>query len=301
MAKEIDGLNALSEQLAAVVERTAPSVVRVDDGSRLTATGVIWQADGVIVTTSHGVERDDEVSVVRHDGSRHAATVVGRDPDSDIAVLRVEGISNLPAIARQEDAAQVKVGGLAVAVANPGEGGLTATLGLIGRKIETETDGAAEYILNTDAVLYLGFSGGPLVDASGRFIGLLNRVFGRGMGVALGTPLVTRVVGTLLAHGKMPRGYLGVRTQLVTLPENLRAGLGIGQERGLLVAAVEPGSPADNAGLLLGDTLLHMEGEPVQDVDELRRHLRANQPVALKILRGGTLTDVTATVGVEKA
>jgi len=300
MAKEIDNLAALSEQLAVVVEKTAPSVVRVDDGARLTATGVIWQADGVIVTTSHGVERDEEVSVVRHDGSRHAATLVGRDPDSDIAVLRVEGATNLPAVTRQEDTAQVKVGALAIAIANPGAGGLTATLGLIGRKIETETEGALEYILNTDAVLYPGFSGGLLVDASGRFIGLLNRMFGRGMGVALGTPLVARVAATLLAHGKMPRGYLGVRTQLVALPENLRAGLGIGQERGLLIAVVEPGSPADKAGVLLGDTLLHMDGEPVQDVDELRRHLRANQPVALKVLRGGALTDLTATVGVEK-
>jgi S1-C subfamily serine protease len=300
MGKEAEGLAALSEQLAAVVERTSPSVVRVDDGSRLTATGVIWQADGVIVTTSHGVERDEEVSIVRHDGSRHAATVLGRDPDSDIAVLRVEDAANLPAIVRQEDAAQVRVGALVLAVANPGEGGLTATLGLIGRKIETETEGAAEYILNTDAVLYPGFSGGPLVDASGRFVGLLNRMFGRGMGVAVGTPLVARVATTLLAHGKMPRGYLGVRTQLVALPENLCAGLGIGQERGLLIAAVEPGSPADKAGLLLGDTLLHMDGEPVQDVDELRRHLRANQAVALKVLRGGALTDLTATVGVEK-
>jgi S1-C subfamily serine protease len=299
MEQAENALGNLSAALAAAVAQVAPSVVRVDDGSRFTATGILWSEDGVIVTTSHGVERDEEISIVLHDGSRHAATLLGRDMDSDIAVLRVAG-SGLSAIGRQEDEAAVRVGNLAIAVGQPGDGGLTATLGLVSRKYETETDGTAEYIVNTDAILYPGVSGGPLVDANGKMIGLLNRMFGQGMGVALGTPLVARVVNTLLTHGKMPRGYLGIRTQLVALPDNLRAGLAIAQERGLLIANVGAGSPADTAGLLLGDTLLKIDGSAVEDVEDLRRHLRAGQTVTLTVLRGGTLTELTATVGVEK-
>lgn len=290
----------LSEELAAVVEKVAPSVVRVDDGAMLTASGILWSADGIVVATSHGVEADENISVILQDGAVHAATLIGRDTDTDIAVLRIEGASGLPALARQEDAAKVKAGMLAVALGNPGNAGLLATLGLVARKFETETDGQPEYILNTDAVLYPGFSGGPLVDVSGRMIGLLNRMYGHGLGVALGTPLVARVVETLLTHGKIPRGYLGVRTQLVSLPDNLRAGVGIAQEKGLLVAAVEPGSPADAAGILLGDTLLKVGGEAVEDVSDLRRHLRAGQQVILSVLRGGSLTERTATVGAER-
>jgi S1-C subfamily serine protease len=293
-------LAQLSEELSVVVEKVAPSVVRVDDGAMLTASGILWSADGVVVATSHGVETDENISVILQDGAVHAATLVGRDTDTDIAVLRIEGASGLPALVRQEDADKVKAGMLAVALGNPGNSGLLATLGLVARKFETETDGNPEYILNTDAVLYPGFSGGPLVDVSGRMIGLLNRMYGHGLGVALGTPLVARVVETLLAHGKIPRGYLGVRTQLVSLPDNLRAGVGIAQEKGLLVAAVEPGSPADTAGILLGDTLLKVGSEAVEDVSDLRRHLRAGQSVTLSVLRGGSLTELTATVGAER-
>jgi len=294
-------LAQFSNSLAAAVAKAAPAVVRVDDGTRLTASGVVWSEDGIIVTTSHGVERDEDVTIVLADGSRHAVTVVGRDDDTDIAVLRVEGgATALPAIARVESDSEVHVGNLAIAVGTPGEGGLLATLGLVARKQETQTAGSPEFILHTDAVLYPGVSGGPLVDAEGRMLGLLNRMFGRGMGVALGTPLVARVAETLLAHGRIPRGYLGIRTQLVALPENLRAGLGIAQDSGLLIAAVEPGSPADTGGLLLGDTVLALSGEPIGDVMDLRRHLHAGQTVPVQIVRGGTLKELTVTIGADK-
>ena len=276
-------LEEISVSLTAAVEKATPAIVRVDDGSRFTATGVLWSADGIVVTTSHGVERDEELAVVLHDGSRHAATLVGRDNDTDIAVLKIEGAANLPIIAQGAGVAP-KTGALAIAVGNPGGQGITATLGLVSRVYETETDGQAEYVINTDATLFPGFSGGPLLSADGTILGLLNRMYGRGMGVALGTPLVGRVAAALIAHGRMPRGYLGIRTQLVALPESLRAGLAIAQERGLLIAGVGVGSPAETAGLLLGDTLLKIDGEAIEDVEDLRRHLKANQVVTLTIL-----------------
>lgn len=284
-------LAVFSEELAVLVERIAPSVVRVDDGSRLTATGLIWAEDGIIVATSHGVERDEELTIVLHDGSRHAAALVGRDPNTDIAVLRVEA-TGLPAIA-QAASETVRIGNLALAVARPGEAGLQATIGLLSARYETETHGQPGYVVHTDAVLYPGFSGGALVDMRGQVIGLTNRMYGRGMGVALGTPVVAQVAQVLLMHGRVQRGYLGVRTQQVPLPENLVTNLNLGQRRGLLVVQVETGSPADKSGLLLGDTLLRLDDHPLEDVDVLRRHLLAGRTVAVRILRGGELREVS--------
>jgi len=232
--------------------------------------------------------------VVTADGGRHTAELVGRDPDTDLAVLKVEAIG-LPALA-VADGGTPAVGTLALAVARPGEYGLTATLGLVSNVQETETDGAPEYVLSTDAVLYPGFSGGALVNTRGEMLGLLNRLYGRGMGVAVGAPLVSRVVGQIKAHGNVKRGYLGVRTQLVALPEALRASLNVAQSHALLVLSVETGSPAEKAGLLLGDTLLEVNGKAVEDVGELKRHLLAGKSVAVTISRGGARQEMTATL-----
>src|SRR5207245_19933 len=133
----------------------------------------------------------------------------------------------------------------------------------------------------TDAVLYPGFSGGALVDVSGRVVGLTNLMFGRGKSVAIGAPVVQQVAETLLAHGAIPRGYLGIRTQLVALPEGLRKKQKLSQEHALLVVQVENGSPAEQGGMMLGDTLLRLNGQEIQDVDQLRRHLRGLPRVEL--------------------
>ncbi len=287
-------LASLSSELAGVVERVAPSLVRIEDGSRLTATGMIWSADGVIVTTSHGVERDEDLAVERADGTVLPATLVGRDPDTDIAVLRVAA-TGLPAV-QGADSADVRVGQLALALGRPGRSGLQATIGIVSARQESQTHGQPGYILHTDAVLYPGFSGGPLVDVSGRVVGMINRMFGRGIGVAVGTPVVAQIAQALLTHGRIRRGYLGVRTQLVPLPENLRQAQSLSQDRGLLVVQVEVGSPAEQAGLLLGDTLLSINGQALLDVEELRRHLQAGQTIALRVLRGGELRDLQATL-----
>ena len=297
MAQE---LKSISDELAAAVAAAAPAIVSVDDGSRFTATGIVWSGDGVVVTTSHGVERDENLSVLLQKGSRHAATLVGRDDETDIAILHIDGAENLPTITRPDSDATPGIGGLALAVGSPGGPGITATLGIVSRVYETETDGVNEYIINTDATLFPGFSGGPLLSADGVMLGLLNRMYGRGMGVALGAPMVARVVTALLAHGRMPKGYLGIKTQLVALPENLRAGFALAQKRGLLIAGVGVGSPAEAAGLVLGDTLLKIDGAEIQDVEDLRRHLKANQKVQLEILRGGAVMELPAVVGLDK-
>ena len=292
----------LSNEIADVVAHVAPSIVRVDDGSRLTATGLIWREDGIILTTSHGVERDEELAIELADGvTRLPATLAGRDPDTDLAVLRVQA-TGLPAIERTglDDA---RVGHLVLALGRPGQSGLQATLGIVSARQESQTGDTPEYILHTDAVLYPGFSGGPLVDMRGRVAGVLNRGFGRGAGIALGTPLAARVADALLTKGSVSRGYLGVRTQLVALPGTLRDALGLThQDRGLLVVGVEAGSPAEKGGLGLGDLLLAVNGQAVDDVDTLRAHLRARtagETVALGIVRGGARQDLHVTLGAE--
>ena len=299
--KATPGLLAnLSSELAGIVERVAPSVVRVDDGSRLTATGILWEADGVIVTTSHGVERDEELAIERADGTRQAATLVGRDQDTDLAVLRIPA-TGLPAAQRAApDDAQV--GHLVLALGRPGNGGLQATIGIVSARQDSQTGGEPEYILNTDAVLYPGFSGGPLVDMNGQVVGIVNRMFGHGTGVALGTPLVARVAQALLTQGRVSRGYLGIRTQSVALPAALRQAGSAAQERALLIVQVETGSPAEQGGLLLGDTLLGVDGQVIQDGEDLRRRLRslpAGRSVTLQIVRGGAPSDLTVTLGAE--
>lgn len=294
-------LQNLSSELASIVQRLAPSVVRIDDGSRLTATGIVWSADGLILTTSHGVERDEDVVVEFADGTRLPAAVLGRDSEADLALLRVSS-EGLTAISLAPDG-DAQVGHLVLALGRPGRAGLQATLGIISARLEAQTDGQSEFLLHTDANLYPGFSGGPLVSVAGQIVGLTNLSFGRGQGVALGTSILNTVVHSLLTQGSVSRGYLGVSTQSVPLPESLRTALGLTQERGLLIVQLGAASPAEQSGLLLGDILLGIEGHLVEDADTLRRKLRmmqSGQSVTLSLVRGGQTQDLTVTLGAQE-
>jgi S1-C subfamily serine protease len=291
---------AFSQSIEALVDGAATSVVRIDDGSRLTATGVVWSEDGVVVTTSHGVERDEDLAVETADGARLAATLVGRDPDTDIAVLRVQSTTLAPVLHAASD--PPKVGSLVVALARPGRAGLHATLGIVTAQTETQAGGRQEYLLHTDADMSPGFSGGPLVDMDGRMRGMMNLMFGRGRGIAIGTPVIAHVVEALLANGRVQKSYLGIRTQQVRLPESVTAAVKSAQHTGLLIAQVEPGSPADKAGLLLGDTLLELGGAAIDDVDALRRELRQRLPgaeVSMQFLRGGEMKSANVVLDAE--
>ena len=291
-------LQQFSGELAGLVAQAANSIVRVDDGSRLTATGLIWSADGLIVTTSHGVERDENITIELADGSVHAASIVGRDNDTDVALLRVNA-QNLPAIQPASDE-EAQIGSLVLALARPGNAGLQATLGLLSGRQDSQKEGKAEYILHTDANLYPGFSGGALMTMSGRVVGMTNLLFGRGKGIAVGVPILAHVVEALLTNGQARRGYLGLSTQQVAVPANLKTTLNLTQESGLLVVQVEPGSGAEQGSLFIGDVLLALNGQPVMDVDTLRQHLRplhAGQSIDLHILRGGQAQEVQVTLG----
>jgi S1-C subfamily serine protease len=215
-------------------------------------------------------------------------------------VLRAE-VSGLVAPAWAEfDGQSVKVGHLALALGRPGKT-VQATLGIVsalGESWRTPAGGQMDHYLQTDVVMYPGFSGGPLVSAVGTVLGVTTSALLRGVSLAVPTPTVHRVVETLLSHGKVKRGYLGVSTQPVRLPAALATQLA--QETGLLLVAVEPASPAEQAGLLLGDTIVGLEGEPVGQHDDLLTALspdRVGQTISIKIIRSGQVQESTVTVG----
>src|SRR6188508_671272 len=293
-------LAAFSDALADAVAQAGRSIVRVDGRHRQPASGIVWTSDGLIVTADHVVERDDDLHVGLPDGRAVRARLVGRDPGSDLALLKAEA-EGLTPIAR---GATARVGGLALIVARPGPE-LMASLGTISAvsgPIRTRRGGRLDGLIATDATFYPGFSGAPLIVASGDAVGLATSRFrgGRGSGVVIPMATVERTVAALSAHGRVRRGFVGIGSQPVQLPDALRQRLNLGdQETGLLVVTVEAGGPAEQAGLLLGDVLVAFGGESVRDPSELRDLLgpeRVGQATALRVIRGGEPLDLTVTV-----
>jgi S1-C subfamily serine protease len=292
-------LTGLSDALAATVEKSASSIVRVEGRSRLPASGIVWSSDGVIVTAHHVIEQDENIKVGLPDGQTVPATLVGRDPTTDVAVLRAQA-SGLE-VPIWPDAGDLKVGNLALALGRPGQN-VRATLGIIsalGRAWQTPAGGSIDRYLQSDVTMYPGFSGGPMVDAPGRFLGVNSSALLRGgTTITVPTATVRRVAETLLAHGRIRRGYLGVGAQPTRLPEASAAQLG--QETGLLLVSVEPGSPAERGNLFMGDTIVSLDGQPVRHLDDLFALLnaeRAGASVTVRILRGGQTHELSITIG----
>ncbi|MCC6616719.1 MAG: trypsin-like peptidase domain-containing protein [Anaerolineae bacterium] len=283
-----DVLKSLSADLAAVVETASASLVRIEARRRSPASGIVWSSDGVLVTSHHVVERDENIRVGLPDGSTVEASLVGRDPTTDIAVLRAQasGLTAPTWLTLDE----VKVGHLVLAVGRPGHKA-QATLGVVSAVEEswrTVAGGMIDAYLQTDVVMYPGFSGGPLVGAGGSFAGMNTSALLRGVSVTLPSATISRIAETLLAHGHVRRGYLGVSAQPARLPGPLAEKLG--QETGLLIASVESGSPAEAGGLFLGDTLVALDGQPIRHMDDLMALLsgdRVGKSVSVSIIRGG--------------
>jgi len=288
----------LSNELSSAVSEAGNAVVRVEARRRLPASGFVLSSDGIIVTAHHVIEQDDNIRVGLPSGDATPATLVGRDPTTDIAVLRVQGVSLTPLTWAEPDS--VRVGHLVLALGRPGKSVL-ATLGIVsalGESWRTPTGGRLDRYLQPDLTMYPGFSGGPLVAASGGIIGLNTTALLRGMTLTIPVPTIRRVVEGLLAHGKIRRGHLGVGVQPVRLPPTIANQLS--QETGLLVTSVEPGSPAERAALLLGDAIVSFAGEAVRYPDDLMALLsgdRIGTTVPLRILRGGRLEELKATIG----
>lgn len=292
-----DALLNLSSALAQTVTAASPGIVRVEARRRLAASGIAWSTDGVIVTAHHVVQQEDNIRVGLPDGQTIPATLIGRDPTTDLALLRVQ-IQNLKPFTLGDQGMQV--GNLVLALGRPGQT-VQATLGImsaLGDSWRTSVGGTVDRYVQTDVVMYPGFSGGPLVNAQGQLLGLNTSALVQGISLTIPATTMERVAEMLLTHGKIRRGYLGVSTQPVRLPAALAQQLG--QETGLLLVAVEPGSPAEQGGLLLGDTIVTLENSAVQQHDDLLAALspdRVGTQVSVRIVRGGQVQDMAVLVG----
>jgi len=290
-----DVLQSLSEEMATLTEQIGGSVVRVEARRRLPASGVVWEK-GVIVTANHVVERDEDIQIGLPNGEKVPATLVGRDPSSDLAVLRATFELPVPNWTTIET---LRVGHLVLALGRPGET-IMATLGVISALERGDKLPAAmqvDHFLQTDVVMYPGFSGGALISASGRVLGI-NTSAMRGISLTIPTDTVRRVVETLMTHGKMRRGYLGIGTQTAKLSS--ASAERAGQAYGLLVVSVEPESPAEQGGVLIGDVLISFDGSPLQSPEDLIRALRSEsigKTVPMQVVRGGALQMLQVTIG----
>lgn len=299
----LENLQAYSDELAAIVAQVTRSVVRVEARERVAGSGVVWTSEGAIVTADHVVEREENIRVVM-DGTTYNAELAGRDPTTDLAVLRVQAANLIPA--RVADGKSLKQGNLVFAVGRPWgseaivSAGIVSALGKFGQ-IAGWGGQFKEGLIHTDVTLYPGFSGGPLADASGRVAGINSSVLGRDLSLAIPAETVSRIAEQLLTKGRIERGYLGVGVQKIPLQTSLAQKLGLSQDTGLMILQVEPGTNAEKAGLLAGDILIGLNGTAIARVRELNRWLageNGGREVKAKVIRGGEIKEFPITVGV---
>ncbi len=296
-----ESLQALSQSMAKAVERVSKTVVAIDARPRVATSGIVWR-DGVIVSTNHTVQRDEEITVQLAHGQRLPANLVGRDPSTDLAVLRVEGdqplgIDPVTTTAHNE----LAVGNLTLAVGRIHRG-VSASFGIVselGDKWRTWRGGEIDRLIRPDVSVFIGFSGGALIDVEGKVIGINTTGLARGAGLTIPASTVDHVVDTLLEHGRIARPYLGVGMQPVALPAELRSNLNLPNESALVMLSVEAESPAGRAGITLGDVLVTLEGVPIADTDDVQSVLSGSQigqTIRASILRGGEQREITLTL-----
>jgi S1-C subfamily serine protease len=302
MTIENNPLTAFSESLVKAVTRAGESTVLVNGRRRIPASGIVFGPD-LILTADHVVERDDDISVILADGTSEPATIAGRDPGNDLAVLRLENVHLTPADKAEQEA---KVGQMVIALGRPSQEGVEASLGIIsaiGGPARTWRGGMLERYIRTDAVPFPGFSGGPLIDVEGKVLGINTSGIAHGAAITIPVSLAWANAESLSKHGYIKRGYLGIRSQQVELSAELRKGLDSQQETGLLLVSVENNSPAEAGGLLVGDILVAVNGHPTGNHDDLMLQLggeTVGENLSVSILRGGLPKQVAVKVGERK-
>jgi S1-C subfamily serine protease len=291
----MDALQTLSSDLATAVERAARSIVAVNARRRMPSTGVHWRP-GVIVTADHTVQIDEDITITAPDGGRVAATLAGRDPSTDVAVLRVAA-GALPTAEIEPGALQAGHLVLALGHGPRVSWGVVSAVG-VGSRARGRSPG--EPLVQLDLVLYPGFSGGPLVDVRGRVAGINTSGLSRLGAIALPASTVTRMTDELLRTGRIARGYLGVGVQPVRLPDSLKGRVSPPHDTALIVLNIEPDGPAGQAGVLIGDVLLALDDAPLANMDDLQAALspaRVGSRVTAQLVRAGGLVEVAITVG----
>lgn len=299
-----NALVALSDRLAAAVEKASAPVVGVHGRPRVSSSGVLWRS-GVVVTADHTLRREDAVRVTLPDGRTVPAEIAGRDSGTDVAVLKMEA-ADTPALEEQTPP-ELKLGNLALVVGRSADTGTGASLGVISSLSgawRTWRGGELDRFIRLDAGVYAGLSGGAVVDADARFVGIATLGLSRTSPLVIPLSTIERIAAQLLEKGHIARGYLGVGLQPVGLPKHLitqlKDKLGIGGESGLIVLSVEPEAPAGLAGIQIGDVFVALNKQSVDDTGDVQAVLGPEQvgkTVEASILRGGSLIELPITVG----
>ena len=277
----------LSEGLASAVEAGSTSTILVDARKRYPASGIAYTED-LILTADHVVTREEDIQVILPDGKQHKATLAGRDSGSDLALLRLAEKVLKPAKTSDD----VKVGQLVLALGRPSGAGVQASWGIvtaISGPAHTRRGGMLDEYIQSETTPYPGFSGGPLINTKGEILGLNTSGLTRGSSLTIPVKVAWRIADALAKHGTVKRGYLGVRTQSVA--------------NGLLVLWLEENGPAEKGGLLVGDILTSVGGQPVSDADDLFAALKSDtvgKPMDVAILRGGKPETIKITIGERK-
>jgi S1-C subfamily serine protease len=280
-------LTQLSDALAEAVETGGQAVVAVHGRPQYPSSGILWRGNEegnvVIVTTDHTLKRHEDISVTLPNGATVPATLAGRDVGTDLAVLRIPPSGALAANLSPE--ASLKAGNIVLALGRRAQNDVTVSFGILsalGAAWRTWRGGAIDRFIRPDLNIYIGFSGGALVDAEGRVIGLNTSALSRRSAITIPASTVSRTVDDILARGHVRRGFLGVGLHPVELP---------GGKTGLIIISLEPDGPAARAGVFVGDVLVALEGQPVADTDDVQSHLggdRVGTPLAADFVRGGS-------------
>ncbi len=289
----------LSNALAQVTERASSSAVAVHAEARGSSTGVIWRP-GVIVTAEHALRRDEEIQVTLPDGRVVPASLAGRDPSTDLAMIKCSEATASPV--ETTEGASLKPGALALVVGRTRASGRVATFGiisLVAPERKTWAGAALAPYIRLDLALQPTAVGGAAVDAHGRVFGIATPRFARFGAIAVPTATVNRVVDVILQKGRIPYGYLGVGLQPVRLPESLRQSLQRVEKTAAIVLEVEPESPAHKAGIVIGDILVSLAGKPVTHLENVQSHLSSEnigKTLATTIVRGGAVQNLNIVV-----
>lgn len=291
----------LSGELSQAVDDAGKSVVAVDGRQGHTSSGVVWKKN-LVLTAAHAVRQEAGILVTVAPGKTVYAKLAGRDSKTDLAVLKLEQDVQ-PEAARFGETTPLAVGQLVLAVARTRRGNLVASAGILGGLMgewRTSRGGRIDQFVRPDLTLYPGFSGGPLVAAGGQVLGLNTSGLVRGKPLTIPSSTVTRIAEELAEKGQIPRPYVGLVMQPVPIPESLRTRLGVNVVGGLMVMHVEPGGPADQAGVLIGDILLDLDGAPLDTIDEVQVVLderKVGHDARASVIRGGEKKEFTIRIG----